>query len=108
MNQNQIINSKADYNRNFKKTIKAIFSNRISLKYIKHFTEHNKNIINQVLNEKNRDIKMIFEKIFNLTFLDYLEHFRGTKYFKKLDRMTNLVEYCNKFENDQNYICQFI
>ena len=50
---------------------------------------------------------MKFENIFNLTFLDCLEHFRGTKYIKELEGMTNLVEYSSKFENDQNYICKF-
>jgi hypothetical protein len=108
MNQNQIISSKADYNKNLlSKNLKEIFSHRISTKYTKYSPEHNKIVINQILNEKNRDIKMKFENIFNLTFLDCLEHFRGTKYLKELEGMTNLVEYCNKFENDQNYICKF-
>ena len=108
MNQNQITSSKTEYNRNFiSKTLKDIFSHRISTKYTKHSPDHNKNIINQVLNEKNRDIKIKFENIFNLTFLDCLEHFRGTKYIKELEGMTNLIEYCNKFENDPDYICQF-
>ena len=106
MNQKQIISSKADYNRIFLfKTLKDIFSHKISTKYTKYSPEHNKNVINQVLNEKNRDIK--FENIFNLTFLDCLEHFRGTKYIKELEGMTNLIEYCNKFENEPDYICQF-
>ena len=108
MNQNQITSSKTEYNRNFiSKALKDIFSHRISTKYTKHSPDHNKNIINQVLNEKNRDIKIKFENIFNLTFLDCLEHFRGTKYIKELEGMTNLIEYCNKFENDPDYICQF-
>ena len=108
MNQNQIISSKTDYNRNFiNKTLKEIFSYRISTKYSKYSPEHNKNLINQVLEEKNRDIKIKFEIIFNLTFLDCLEHFRGTKYIKELEGMTNLVELCNKFENEPDYTCQF-
>ena len=108
MNQNQITSSKTEYNRNFlSKTLKDIFSHRISTKYTKYSPEHNKNVINQVLNEKNRDIKKKFENIFNLSFLDCLEHFRGTKYIKELEGMTNLIEYCNKFENEPDYICQF-
>ena len=108
MNQNQITSSKGDYNRNFIfKTLKEIFSHRISTKYTKYSPEHNKNIINQVLKEKRRDLKVIFENIFNLRFLDCLGHFRGTKYIKELEEMTNLNEFCNKFENDPDYICQF-
>ena len=108
MNQNQIVCSKVDYNRNFiLKTLKEIFSCRISTKYTKYYPEHNKNIINTILKEKNRHIKMIFENILNLTFLDCLEHFRGTKHIKDLDGMTNLNEFCNKFENDPDYNSQF-
>ena len=45
-------------------------------------------LIKSLLNEKDEKKKNIFMKIFELTFLECLEHFRGTKYIKELNNMT--------------------
>ena len=108
MNQNQIISSKADYNREFlKKSIKEIFSNKISTKYHKYSPYHNKNLVEQLLNEKDEKLKILFTKIFNLTFIECLEHFRGSKFIKELEGMVKMKEICQKFHNERNYFNQF-
>ena len=78
LKQNQSINSKTNYNKTFiNKTIKEIFSENISSKYSRYPPSHNKDIIEMLTNESDDIKKSTFTKIFNLTFLDCLNHFRG-------------------------------
>ena len=102
-NQYQVINSKADYNRDFlRKSLKNIFSVDISSKFKNYDTNHNKNIINGLLNEKDERKRLIFKKLFNLTFLDCIEHIRNTKFIIELQGLTPLEEMCKSFD-DINY-----
>ena len=104
LNQSPIINSKADYNREFlNKSLKEIFSNNISTKYTKHSLSHNKDLIQNLLNEKDEEKKILFQKLFNLTFVDCLNHFRGTKKFPELEGMMMLDEACQKFQFDKDF-----
>ena len=108
MNQGQIVSSKADYNREFmNKPLKVILSDNISTKYTRYDPKHNKCLIEELLNDKDEEVKMIFEKIFNLTFLDCLQHFRGSKYIGILDGLTKMDEVLVKFQNDPNYVTKF-
>lgn len=108
MKQNQVINSKADYNRDFlNKKLEYIFSEDISTKYTKYCPEHNRNLIISLLNEEDEQKKAIFKKIFNLTFFECLEHFRGTKYIMELNGLTLLDDICKKFKNDLAYVKKF-
>jgi hypothetical protein len=102
-NQYQVINSKADYNGDFlRKSLKNIFSVDISSKFKNYDTNHNKNIINGLLNEKDERKRLIFKKLFNLTFLDCIEHIRNTKFIIELQGLTPLEEMCKSFD-DINY-----
>ena len=104
LNQSPIINSKADYNREFlNKNLKEIFSNNISTKYTKHSLSHNKDLIQTLLNEKDEQKKILFQKLFNLTFVDCLNHFRGTKKFPELEGMMMLEEACKQFQFDKDF-----
>ena len=104
INYNQIKKSKVSYNKEFlNKKIKDIFSDNISKKYTNHSKNHNKNLINNLLNEKDEEKRKKFEKIFNLTFLECLQHFRGSIYIKELDGMTNLEEACENFEEKEDF-----
>ena len=111
INQKQIVSSKVDYNIKFlKKTLKDIFSENISSKFTKYYREHNKHLIQSLLNDEDEEKRKIFEKLFGLTFLDCLNHFRGSKYIKELNGMATLDEVCDTFidEKDlESYIYQF-
>ena len=103
INQRQIVSSKVDYNIKFlKKTLKDIFSENISSKFIKYYREHNKLLIQSLLNEEDEEKRKIFEKLFGLTFLDCLNHFRGSKYIKELEGMATLDEVCDTFIDEKD------
>ncbi len=72
----------------FQKTLKEIFTDNITSKWKIKGKEHNKRIINNLLNEEDETKRIIFEKILNSTFLDLLKYLRGRKegleYFKGL------------------------
>ena len=94
LKQNQSINSKANYNKTFiNKTIKEIFSENISSKYSRHPPSHNKHIIEILINESDEIKKSTFTKIFSLTFLDCLNHFRGSIILDDLQGMNQVNNY---------------
>lgn len=109
MGQAQIVQSKADYNRCFlRKTVKDIFSNKLSTKLKKYSPDHNINLIYYLEHENNKELREKYAKIFNLTFLECLEHFRGTKFIGQLEGMTNINKYCENLEETPKYIEIFL
>lgn len=99
LGQNQVEKSKAEYNKLFiNKCLEDIFSEDISSKYSRHNPEHNKDLIKSLVKEKDETKRLIFQNIFKLTFLDCLQHFRGSCFRKELDGMNTLDNYC--LEND--------
>ena len=89
LEQSQKKNSKAEFNKEFlNKTMKEILSNNITKKIKKYDQDHNKKLINKLVEEKND----IFEKLFNLTFIECDDHFSGNKKIKELDGLTLLSE----------------
>ena len=110
LKQNQLISSKTDYNKDFlEKTLGVIFSGDISSKYSCYPSTHNKNLIESLINEKDDKIKNIFKNIFNLTFVDCMNHFRGSKIVEELEGMNNLDDFLKdlKKANDEEYCSLF-
>ena len=108
INQSQIINSEVDFNKGFmNKRLRDIFSEDITQRFKRFNIDHNKNLIKYLLNEANEKKRKLFYKIFNLTFLDCLNHFRGTKKIKELDNLTKYEDVCQEFEEDEDYLCSF-
>ena len=104
ISQRQAINSKVDYNINFmNKKLKDIFSDNISTKYRRYLPQHNKILIEELLNEKDETKRVLFEKIFNLTFLDCLKHFRGEINIKELEGFAKLNEVCEEFKKEKDW-----
>ena len=101
LNQSQKKNSSAEFNKLFlNKTIKEILSQKITKK-IKFLSEdHNKNMINKILEEK----KDKFESLFKLTFIECLDHFIGNKQIEELKGLTLFSELkeqiIKKYEKD--------
>lgn len=103
MNQFQVVNSNIKFNQEFLyKKIKDIFSEKLSSRCTTYSKEHNKILINYLLNEKDKVKKKIFEEILNLTFLDCLKHFRGEEIFSCLKDLKNYDEVCEEFK-DESY-----
>ena len=105
LNQKQKKNSTAEFNKEFiNKTLKDILSEKIT-KRIKYYKDdHNKVVIEKVLKEK----KDKFEKLFDITFIECLEHFIGIKQYDELKGLTLFNEYKDKIvkkykEDGENY-----
>lgn len=108
INQSQIINSEVEFNKAFmNKRLRNIFSEDITQRFKRYNNDHNKNLIKYLLNEKDEQKRKLFNTIFNLTFLDCLNHFRGTNYIKELDNLTKYEDICKIFEEDEDYLCSF-
>jgi len=104
MNQSQIINSSVKYNQSFLyKPLKEIFSQNLSSRCSKFKIEHNKNLINELLNEKDKIKQIFFNDLFNLTFLDCIKHFRGSKNIYCLEGLPNYNEIAENLNGDEDY-----
>ena len=111
LKQNQSISSRIDYNKNnfLHKTLDEIFSADISSKYSIHLMTHNKNLIESLINDEDEQKRNVFIKIFNLTFLDCLNHFRGSQKFEELEGVNELEDYLkdSKIEVNKEYCALF-
>ena len=93
------------YNKEFlEKTIGEILSEKISKRLTNYSSDHNKKLVQFLLSVKNISIQTFFQKLFSLTFLDYLDHIRGSKYFDELREMPTLNKILEKFSDDPDYM----
>ena len=101
LNQSQKTNSDVEFNKIFiNKTLKEILSQNITKQFTLYEKDHNKKVIDKIILEK----KEIFEKIFNLTFIQCVDHFIENKKIEELNGLTLFSELkkqiINKYEND--------
>ena len=82
--------------------LESIFSEDISTKYKKYNLSHNKDLIKDLLNEKDDTKRLIFQKLFNLSFTDCLNHFRGTCLKEELSGMNKFDKYCSEAKFGKN------
>ena len=107
LNQTQTSDQNIKFNQDFlNKTLKDIFSNDICGKITYLPKDHNKKLIEHLLNEKNIIIKDYFTNLFKLTFIQCLEHYRGSNFFDELNGMKLLTEEINNFMDDEEYAYQ--
>ena len=89
LNQSQKANSDAEFNKIFiRKTLKEILSQNITKQINFYEQDHNKKLIETLLLEQREK----FEKLFNLTFIECLEHFIGDKHIEELNGLTLFTE----------------
>ncbi len=88
------------------KNLKDIFSQDISEKCSNHQKDHNKNIIDSLINDKDEIKKNYFNKLFSLTFGDCLKNFRGIKDIKELEGFKDFssVKEQLSIENGEEYV----
>jgi hypothetical protein len=104
LNQSQKVDATIDFNKQFiDKKLYEIFSDKISTRYTSYPGDFNKNLIKNLMNEKDLNKREYFQKLFNLSCLDCLSHFRGSKKIKELTGLKSFSEYINEEENDEYY-----
>ena len=105
LNQKQISENKIKYNKDFiNRTLKDIFSEKIKSQITSFIPFHNLKLVNQLTNETDLDKRNYFNRLFNLTFLQCLKHFRESEYYEELNGMKLLKEVIEENLNDTNYI----
>ena len=103
--QDQISNATILFNKKFlNKTIRDIFSVDISTRYTNFLNDHNKNLIDSLLNEEDENKREYFTGLFSLKFIDCLKQFRGSNNYYYLNGMTTFDEIKQEFEDDKYYL----
>ena len=87
-----------------KKTLGDIYPENISTKYTIYNQCHNKQLINELTNEKDEVKKTYFKKLFSITFIDSLKHFRGTEKIEELEGMKGFSDIKSKYEYEPDYL----
>ena len=110
INKKELSHSSVEFNKKFLyKDLKEILSENISEKYSNFPPDKNKRLVEELITSENGG--PYFQKLFELTFLDCLEHIRGTKKFSELmglmdkDAMLNYDEF--KIDKDQIQTYEF-
>ena len=112
LNQAQIINSNATFNKELlNKTLYDIFSDKISSRYTNYSEDHNKKIIEELINEEDTEKRTYFQNLFSLTFSDCLEYLNGDKHFDQLNGLELFSEfkeikkdYLKKYDDGEEYV----
>ena len=99
LNQKQKSNGNIEESKEFiRKSVGEIFSDDITGRITNFPKDHNKKLIEKLLNEENIIIKNYFNDLFKITFFQCLEHFRGTKYYTELNGMRKMNDVINNEE----------
>ena len=108
ISKKKLSHSSVDFDKKFLyKELKEILSENISEKYSNFPPDKNKRLVEELITSENGG--PYFQKLFELTFLDCLEHIRGTKKFSELmglmdkDAMLNYEEFKIDKDHIQTY-----
>ena len=97
INQFQKHNANLNFNKEFlTKTLSQIFSDNISSRYTNIPLNHNKMIINSLINEKDENKRIYFNKLFNVNFRQCLNLFIGKDFIVELDGLKRFEEIKNE------------
>ena len=114
LNQSQISNAKILFNQQLlEKNLGEIFSDKVTGKLTNIPSDHNKKLIQKLINEEDIEKRIYFQKLFNVKLKDCFEHFSGNKVINELEGMElfNEIseitsEYLEKYEDGKDYIQQ--
>jgi hypothetical protein len=96
INHSQIKNINANYNRDLIKTSQGkIFSENISKRHTYYPEDHNKRLINKLLNENDDDKRKTFVNLFSKTLKECIQHITG----QKIEELKGLERF---YENEIN------
>ena len=104
LNHKQKANIIVEENKQFlQKTLQEIFSDEISKRYTNFPPDHNKNLINRLLEEDDEEKRKYFNNLFKLTFSQVLYHFQGKQIIKELVGLRTYKEALRNYENEKDY-----
>ncbi len=105
LNHKQKANIIVNDNKQFlQKTLQEIFSDDISKRYTNFPSDHNKNLINRLLEEEDDEEKRkYFNTLFKLTFSEVLCHFQGKQIIKELVGLRTYKEALKNYETEKDY-----
>ena len=104
MNHKQKANIIVNDNKQFlQKTLQEIFSDDISRRYTNFPSDHNKNLINRLLEEDDEEKRKYFNTLFKLTFSEVLCHFQGKQIIKELVGLRTYKEALKNYETEKDY-----
>ena len=105
INYSQIKNTQTDFNKKLLNTPqKDIFSSNITSKYSNFPPEHNKILINKLLEEEDLEKRKIFNNLFNTTLLEFIQHLIGQKNKEELNGLDALFKkQLIEMENNKGY-----
>ena len=96
INHSQIKNTNSNYNRDLIKTSQGkIFSENISKRHTYYPEDHNKRLINKLLNENDDDKRKTFVNLFSKTLKECIQHITG----QKIEELKGLERF---YENEIN------
>ena len=96
-------NTTTKYNKELlTKTLGEIFSENISNRYSNYSKQHNQSLIKELINEDNFVKRFYFQKLFSLTFLQCLKHFRGEETIQELEGMKLFNDIKYELNNDDD------
>jgi len=105
INQKQISEAGIQFNKDFlNKTLGEIFSEDISSRITTFHQKHNHLLIKALTNEKDENKKNYFTKLFSITFIDCLKHFRGSQKVEELEGMKGFNDIKLKYKDDADYL----
>ena len=105
LNKNIKSDARIEFNQNFiNKTLSEIFSDNISTRFTNFLPNHNKSVIEELINEEDQIKRIYFKKLFSITILKCLKHFRGEESYSEIEGMKRLNEIKEKLkeENEEN------
>ena len=104
LNHKQKANIIVNDNKQFlQKTLQEIFSDDISRRYTNFPSDHNKNLINRLLEEDDEEKRKYFNTLFKLTFSEVLCHFQGKQIIKELVGLRTYKEALKNYETEKDY-----
>lgn len=104
LNHKQKANIIVNDNKQFlQKTLQEIFSDDISKRYTNFPSDHNKNLINRLLEEDDEEKRKYFNTLFKLTFSEVLCHFQGKEIIKELVGLRTYKEALKNYETEKDY-----
>jgi len=99
------------YKTFFQKTIQDIFSEDITQRNKNCSNDHNKQLIEKLLNDSDEEKRGFYNRLFNLKLIDCLQHFRNYACFCLLlgmETFDDIKEGLIKESEDEDYIKDLI
>ena len=86
------------------KTLGEIFSGEISRKFSNYLSNHNGKLIKRLLNEQDENKRLLFQKLFEIKFLQCIETFSGNNTYEELEGFIKFNQIKHTLKDDQEYI----